>query len=62
MPSVTVPANFSIAGPSAATRTGGAVAPGCVMGRKALVVTCSPSLLTVSPRNIGIRESRYSRM
>ena len=62
VPSATVPASSSMAGPSAATRTGGAVVPRMSSGANAFVVTRSPVLLGASPRSSGMREARYSRM
>ena len=62
VPSATVPARLSMTVPSAATRTGGAVAPGTSSGKGVVVVTRSPVLLTVSPRKRGISEARYSFM
>ena len=62
VPSATVPANFSMRVPRAATRTGGAVAPGTPRGRGVVVVTRSPTLLTASPWRSGMSEARYSSM
>ena len=62
VPSATVPASLSMTVPRAATRTGGAVAPGTPRGRGVLVDTRSPVLLTVSPRRRGMSEARYSFM
>jgi hypothetical protein len=62
VPSATVPASFSMVVPSAATSTGGGLAPGMAMGAKAFVVTRSPTFDTVSPCKSGISDARYSRM
>jgi hypothetical protein len=60
VPSATVPASFNMAGPKAATSTGGAETPGTSIGAKAFVLTRSPLLLTVSLRKSGMRDARYS--
>ncbi len=59
VPSATVPASLSRRGPRAATSTG-KPAPGVVSLMSALSV--SPAYATFSPREAGMRMSRYSFM